>query len=77
MKNQEKVTKTAYDFYGVNSLGENFKFNNYEESIMLIVNMERKSKIADSNIKGLNELYKKHGIFNFIILGFICNEFTK
>jgi len=65
-----------YKFTAVTLEGKNIQLADYRGKVMLIVNMGRKSKYVKHSYL-LEKLNKDINDKNFIILGFICNQFDK
>ncbi len=72
MKNSKN--STIYDFNVTTIEGEEISLSRYREKVILIVNTASGCGFTPQ-YKGLEELYKKFGPDNFVVLGFPCNQF--
>ncbi len=66
---------SIYDIEVEDIDGNIFKLEKYKGKVLLIVNTASKCGFTPQ-YQGLQELYKKFGPDNFVILGFPCNQFA-
>lgn len=69
------MSESLYNFKAKNLKGETVYMSDFKGKVLLIVNIASKCGFTPQ-LKGLEDIYKKHKNKGFIVLAFPCNQFA-